>query len=40
MAKRPKAKRKGKVGRPPERLVIKDDPQVALDRLLKKKPTN
>ena len=35
--KRPKPKRKGKAGRPAERLII-TDPQAALDRLLKKKP--
>jgi len=34
--KRPKPKRKGKAGRPAERLVITGDPQVALDKLLRK----
>jgi hypothetical protein len=37
MAKRPKPKRKGKAGRPAERLII-HNPQAALDKLLKKKP--
>jgi hypothetical protein len=42
MAKRPpKPKRKiVKSGRPAERLRITEDPQIALDKLLKKKPTN
>lgn len=40
MAKRPKPKPKPqKRGPKEERLVITDDPQTALDRLLKKKPT-
>jgi hypothetical protein len=38
MSKRPKPKRKGKAGRPAERLVITEDPKTALDKLLKKKP--
>jgi len=41
MTKRQKPKRgKRKAGRPAERLVITEDPQTALDKLLKKKPTN
>jgi hypothetical protein len=40
MAKKPKPKRrKGKPGPQEERLVIKGDPLVAIDKLLKKKPT-
>jgi hypothetical protein len=35
---KPKAKRKKPAGRPADRLIITDDPQAALDRLLKKKP--
>lgn len=35
MAKTPKRKAKGKRGRPAERLVITEDPEVALARLLK-----
>jgi len=41
MPKKPKSKRrKGKPGPQEERLVIKGDPQIAIDTLLKKKPTN
>jgi len=36
MSKRPKTKRKGKAGRPAARLVITEDPQLVLDKLLKK----
>jgi hypothetical protein len=38
MTKRQKPKRKGKAGRPAERLVITEDPKSALDRLLRKPP--
>jgi hypothetical protein len=39
MSKRPKPKRKkGKAGRPAKRLVIRENPKVALDKLLKKNP--
>jgi hypothetical protein len=38
MSKRTKPKKKGKAGRPGERLVITEDPQTALDKLLKKQP--
>jgi len=41
MSKKSKPKRKtGKAGRPADRLVITDDPQTALAKLLRKKPTN
>jgi hypothetical protein len=37
----PKPTRKPrKAGRPADRLVITDDPQTALNKLLKKKPAN
>jgi len=39
MPKKPKAKRKkSKPGPQEERLIIHGDPQVAIDKLLKKKP--
>jgi hypothetical protein len=38
MSKRPKPKRKGKAGRPPERLPHIPDIQEAIDKLLRKKP--
>jgi hypothetical protein len=39
MMKKPKTKRpKGKPGPQEERLIIKGDPQIAIDALLKKKP--
>jgi hypothetical protein len=39
MAKKPKPKRKkGKPGPEEERLIITGDPQIAIDRLLKKPP--
>jgi len=38
MTKKRKPKQKTKAGRPAERLVITEDPQTALDKLLKKKP--
>jgi hypothetical protein len=41
MPKKPKPKRqKGKPGPQEERLIIKGDPQIAIDALLKKKPAS
>jgi len=41
MTKKPKAKRrKGKPGPQEERLIIKGNPQEAIDKLLKKKPSH
>jgi hypothetical protein len=40
MAKKPNSKRtKSKPGPQEERLIIKGDPQAAIDKLLKKQPT-